>query len=219
MDPGLIRAFELEQQSQAQRGRKRGRKPKLPTPESDDNEEDLFESQLEEKPTSSRPPARLGTSAERNLQNSSRWHVDSDDAASEVTNPDSYKGKRPSVDIDEQRLQAGNTTTPDEDWQIKAEPIEVEERRARASSPTTAPTIPATAIPAMRSTSSEESESSIDSATLDSFGQSGEGTQYTQVSSGGYTVTFEEIRNPEVFFGNLTAEERIAEPKPKLLSL
>ncbi|GAU96057.1 hypothetical protein RvY_07556 [Ramazzottius varieornatus] len=229
LDPGLIRAFELEQATQAQRGRKRGRKPKNPAPESNDNEEDdLFESQLDEKPTSSRPPARLATSAERNLQNkssTSRWHVDSDDAASEVTDPDSRRGKRPSIDIDEQRLKTGATatTTPGEDWQVKAEPIELEDRRpTRPPSPPANPVVVAPVapvIPTMRSTSSEESESSIDSLTLDRFGHMGEGTQYTQVTSGGYTVTFEEVRDPEVFFGNLTAEERIAEPQPKLLSL
>ncbi|XP_055341573.1 chromobox protein homolog 2-like [Paramacrobiotus metropolitanus] len=198
LDPSLIRAFELEQQSKLTRKRRRGRPPTKNKELRPENTERTERSRSPSRPksqgqsisTPSPPPAQP---------------ADSDDAASEVTDPDSMaleRGqRRPSVDV----VAGGPPPLPVE--ADPTEPVRIKEEPVEACIPMTVH--PGTSLQHML-----DSSSSADEESVEADGDEVEGKQYTQVTAGGVTVTFEEWKSKRLFYEAFTPEQLRMAPQP-----
>ena len=146
-----------------------------------------------------------------------------EDVASEVTDP-GEASERGSVDVDERRSDASEAVAPP--VEVKEEPVEP----AAATSSDAHVTVPVAApamVDAMNMAAAAPTTTASGVATKKlvlwdkdrtavlELAEDARGTavkQYTQVSCGGRTVTFEEFADPVEFFQDFTEEELQMEP-------
>ncbi|OQV18210.1 hypothetical protein BV898_07799 [Hypsibius exemplaris] len=235
LDPNLIRAFELNEairreklaKSSGPNGkRKRGRPPKNAPKVSVESDSDSVEEEgdeaepaaKKESTTSSSShyqpyqaaasPPGTGCLTEQTFYNG-HLESDDDDADSEVTDPDIGRGsRRPSVDIDERK--SASTSSVAVELVIKEEERDERDELSSSSSlslsESDGPSHPV---------QKEKEPVSEDSLLMGVSDGERTGSEYTQVTSEGYTVTFEEVQNPADFFSDLTEAEIRAQPKPR----